>query len=107
MVFLTVKKSRGEQGFEEEEKEFLFLLCAVKAVWVVGKSLWLSWAGEEGVVGLRVVGRGRQSDLHSWRVGEWTPNKPNTFATFPQSCFTAISRMQGCSSLLLSTYWTG
>lgn len=34
VVFLTVIKSRGGTGFEEEEKEFLFVLCAGKAVWV-------------------------------------------------------------------------
>lgn len=46
MVFLTVIKSMGGEGFEEEDNEFLFVLCARKAVWVVGKSLRFCWAGE-------------------------------------------------------------
>lgn len=36
------------------------MICAGKAVWVVGTSLQLCWAGEEGVVGLRAVGEGTQ-----------------------------------------------
>lgn len=31
-----MERSRGGQGFEGEENEFLFLLCAGKAVWVAG-----------------------------------------------------------------------
>lgn len=37
-VFLTMIKSMGGEGFEVEDNEFLFVLCAGKAVWVVGKS---------------------------------------------------------------------
>lgn len=72
MVFLTVTKSRGWEGFEEEDNEFLFVLCAGEAVWVAGKSVRLCWAREEGVVGLRVVGRGRQGPAQLVSGGEST-----------------------------------
>lgn len=41
VVFLSMIKSTGGEGFEVEDNEFLFVLCAGKAVWVGGKSLWL------------------------------------------------------------------
>ena len=56
VVFLTMIKSIG-QKIEVGDNEFLFVLCAGKAVWVVSKSLRLClWWGE--AVGLRVMGRG-------------------------------------------------
>lgn len=56
VVLLTMIKSIG-QKIEVGDNEFLFVLCAGKAVWVVGKSLWLCLRWGEAV-GLRVVGRG-------------------------------------------------
>lgn len=58
----------GEHGpgrFEEEDNEFLFVLCAGKAAWAVGKSLQLCLELGE-VVGLTVVGEQRPRSPHRW-----------------------------------------
>lgn len=43
-------KEQGREGFEEEDNEFLFVLGAGKAEWVVLR-VWLCWAGRWWVGG--------------------------------------------------------
>ena len=43
-------KEQGREAFEEEDNEFLFVLCAGKAEWVVLR-VWLCWAGRWWVAG--------------------------------------------------------
>lgn len=67
MVFITMRKSRGGAGFEEEDNEFLFAL-ALRWEGSVGGGLE-SAALQERVVGLRVMGRGRQTKPAQWVSG--------------------------------------
>jgi hypothetical protein len=63
---LNQDKEHREEGSGEEDNEFLFVLCAEKAVWwgVGYRSLRLCWAGMGA--GLQGRERGKQRDLHSW-----------------------------------------
>lgn len=57
----------GWEGFEEEDNEFLFVLCAGKAVWVAGKPVAvLAWGGGRG----RAEGGGK-GETGTCTVGEW------------------------------------